>query len=180
MRLGVSLRRAAATLLVVAAATTSAMGKSPTGKLVIRDVELNQAGALVGRLVDQAGRARAQQTVAISHRGQVIAHARTDDGGFFAAPVKKGGVYVVQVGNTVSMLRAWAAKTAPPSAAKGALLVSNATVSRLPSPANVVSRGQAPVGLGALGGLSNAATIATSIASGAVSGFVVMEMMDKS
>jgi len=89
----------------------------------IADVSLADGGVLQGQVLNAAGATQASADVLIHQGKDVVARTRTNPQGQFAVQGLKGGVYVVSTDGAAGVVRAWAPRTAPPSAKSGVLLV---------------------------------------------------------
>ena len=127
-----------------------------------RDVALHQGGVLLGQIVDAKGVSVAKTQVSLFSEGKEVARTQSDSTGKFAVKGLKGGVYQVASANNRGVYRLWSAQTAPPSAQRGMMLVSDADL----------ALGQGGPG-SAFGGVANwvaqhpimtAAAVATAIA----------------
>jgi hypothetical protein len=94
------------------------------------DVALEDGGILIGQVVDPQGIAQIDVPVALSQGDQEIATAKTDAQGFFAFRGLRGGVYQLAAADGAGMYRLWAPRTAPPTAQRGALIVSGQDMAR--------------------------------------------------
>jgi hypothetical protein len=94
----------------------------------IADVALHQGGVFAGQVVNAQGVPRGNAKVVMTQKAKVVAIARTDKQGRFVVRGVRAGVYQVQAEQTVSVLRLWAERTAPPAARPAALLVSDSTI----------------------------------------------------
>lgn len=94
------------------------------------DVGLTNSGALVGQVVDSLGKPVANTPVAIGAQGKVPTEATTNAQGYFTVNKLPAGVYVAATAGSAQMVRVWAARTAPPAASKGLLLVESQDVAR--------------------------------------------------
>ena len=111
--------------------TAVAAGPKSAAKPIIRtvaansvlDIGLTQGGTFTGRVVDQTGAALEGAEVVVKQGKTEVSRTITDKQGTFVATNLKGGVYTVASGATEGTYRAWAEKTAPPSAKGHALLV---------------------------------------------------------
>jgi len=106
--------------VVVGAETQPAQVKKAA---LIIDVSLIDGSSLQGQVVNPQGRALANTAVSIRQGQNEVAKATTDKNGEFSVKGLKGGVYVVSTTGATGVVRAWAPRTAPPSAVKGVLLV---------------------------------------------------------
>src|SRR5262245_27705470 len=91
---------------------------------VVADVALQNGGILAGQVVDGQGIAQAEAQVSLLQQGEVIRTAKTDEQGRFEIGGLKGGLYQIETAQGGGTYRLWAPRTAPPSAARGLLLVS--------------------------------------------------------
>ena len=89
----------------------------------VKDVALEQGGALRGQVISAQGVVRPGSRVSILHQGRQVAEVATDKQGRFIATGLTGGIYVVAAQGTGEVVRAWTAEAAPPIAARGLLLV---------------------------------------------------------
>ncbi|MCH8045818.1 MAG: carboxypeptidase regulatory-like domain-containing protein [Planctomycetes bacterium] len=96
----------------------------------VRDVALAADGSLRGRVVSFAGIGLGGVSVVARLAGREVARATSDKTGYFSLAVPRGGVYEVQAGSQTTLYRLWAARTAPPAAAKAALIVAGEDVLR--------------------------------------------------
>ena len=97
---------------------------------VVRDVALEAGGKLSGQVLDSSGIPQRQVAVRIQSNGQLPQQINTDANGWFEFSGLAGGVYQVSTGDSVSVFRAWAPNTAPPSATTNALVVTDESVVR--------------------------------------------------
>ena len=97
---------------------------------VVVDVALGQGGVLLGQVVDPNGAVKANVPVSLRLGDRELAKARTDNNGYFAFSGLRGGVYMVAAAKGVAAYRVWAERTAPPTAQKGALVVSGQDLMR--------------------------------------------------
>ncbi len=97
----------------------------PTAQPVVRDVTLWQGGTLIGQVQNAQGVGKAGVPVAIYRGKQQLAVAKTDANGYFTFTGLRGGLYQLASANGVTTYRLWAAKTAPPSAQPGAIVVAD-------------------------------------------------------
>lgn len=87
------------------------------------DVALAEGGVLSGQVVDAQGAVVVGAPVSIVAGGREVARATTNRNGVFTAPGLKGGVYEVAAAGHHGVYRAWAPRTAPPSANRAILAV---------------------------------------------------------
>lgn len=88
----------------------------------VTDVELEHGGVLRGQVVGSSGQPQAKVSIRLQS-GQQSLEVKTDAEGRFAVAGLVGSTYQLQVGEHVQLVRAWAAKTAPPHATAGMLIV---------------------------------------------------------
>jgi hypothetical protein len=101
-----------------ASADLCAAAHKPVG-----DVELQRGGLLRGLVVDSHGIPRRGYEVALLHDGRPVTQLETDQHGFFQVLVAHGGIYHVCSKDGSASFRVWQPNTAPPHAAKQALVV---------------------------------------------------------
>lgn len=92
------------------------------------DVSLDDQHRLVGRVVDEQGRALRSTTGQVRRNQKAIASFKTDVDGVFRTAALTGGVYQVAVAGQVLGLRVWRGQAAPPSAVQVAKIVVGPTV----------------------------------------------------
>ena len=112
-------------ILLPHAAFAANPGQAP---VVVRDVALAQGGILHGQVITAQGAVLPKTQVALLQNGNLVAKLLTDDQGRFAARDVRAGLYVVATPGTQGVVRAWAPRTAPPSAVRGLLLVPSGEV----------------------------------------------------
>lgn len=122
----VMIAMAAIGLCLPSAALSATTVASPS----VEDVALLDGNVLVGQLVDANGGNVGEVPVLLQQQNQTIVALKTNKDGVFAAKGVPAGVYRLATDNTQGIYRLWAPKTAPPSAQKGALLVSGDQVVR--------------------------------------------------
>jgi len=101
-----------------------------------RDVALDVGGQLHGRLLNRSAQPVPGLTVMAVQNGQRVAQTSTDQNGNFTLVGLRGGMVQVVSQDAISICRAWAPGTAPPSATKNLLVVQQ----------DVLQRGQIPLG----------------------------------
>jgi len=110
---------------VVAAATAPGQAapkaRPPVPKTL--DVKLHGGGMLLGQVVNAQGIPQSKVPVALMQGSKTLVRTATNPGGFFAVSRVPSGTYRISAGKTQGVYRLWAAKTAPPKARPGALLV---------------------------------------------------------
>lgn len=107
--------------------------QSPAKKVL--DVSMDEAGGILGAVLDSNGKPLANAKVSVKGR-EWAAEATTSKDGHFYIRGLRGGNYQFQVANTTEAYRVWAHKTAPPSAKIGVLII----------PGEEIQRGQRPFG----------------------------------
>ena len=113
---------------ILSAATPGAAPQLAAGQ--VADVELGARGTLQGQLLDGQGNAKANEVVALrGDNGQVVT-TRTDQRGGFVFAGLRGGTYQCASGDSVAVCRVWSARTAPPQAKPGVLLIAGDQVVR--------------------------------------------------
>ena len=126
--------------------------QSAARRSVVRDVKLDSTGQLRGQVVNAQGHPAERLTIRIARPGRrPFQEATTAQNGHFSFRGLRGGVYQVQVGNSVHVYRAWAHRTAPPSATNGVLIVSSQRVQNGQNPVTdlLFNRVTLLVGIGA-------------------------------
>ena len=94
------------------------------------DVALSVTGTLSGAVVDTRGHARGKTAVEVRRGRLLVARALTDANGRYDVSNLPGGLYQVRVDGTETLVRAWAAGTAPRSAAKQLPVIADAPIVR--------------------------------------------------
>ena len=94
-----------------------------TPTTVVTDVRLHESGALLGQVVSPENIPLAGAKVTLLSGGKPLAVAQTNQGGCFAFPGVKNGVYELASLKGHSAYRVWTPQTAPPSAHVAALVV---------------------------------------------------------
>ncbi|MDA1053756.1 MAG: carboxypeptidase-like regulatory domain-containing protein [Planctomycetota bacterium] len=89
----------------------------------IRDVALQQGGALRGAILSAQGQHAVGQTISLSADGEFVAKAVVGTGGKFTISGLRPGVYTVVAGETQNVIRLWSETAAPPAATPELLLV---------------------------------------------------------
>ncbi len=128
--------------------------KSARVQTPIVDVRTAADGALDGKLVDQSGKAMADQVVVLHHAGKAIMQTKTNQQGDFAFPRVRGGVYQIIIDDAGVACRVWPQDVAPPAAREQLLVVVGAPV----------VRGQQPIGAAFSSPLFVGAVLAAAIA----------------
>ena len=114
----------------VVAATVDSKTSRQRRKFPISDVALGAGGQLTGWVVDAEGRPVGESPVVLLQKGRKVAQAVTDARGQFQVSRLRGGVYQVVAAQGGGVYRLWAPATAPPSAAKGVMVVTQSDVIR--------------------------------------------------
>ena len=94
---------------------------------VLIDLALGENGVLRGQFLNANGQAVANSTVHLHDGQNLLAAKKTDEEGNFEFENVHGGIYAVFNEQSFAGVRAWAPKTAPPSASSGILLVEGTT-----------------------------------------------------
>jgi hypothetical protein len=87
-----------------------------TPPTAIADLSLTVDGDLVGRYLDNEGRAVEGASVEIAQGGKIIARRTTDSQGAYRLPKLASGVYQLTIGSETEIVRAWPHEVAPPAA----------------------------------------------------------------
>jgi hypothetical protein len=103
---------------------------SPPANLAIVDIAMAPGGVLAGHVIDAHGRAAAGAVVSVRHANREVAGTTTGANGGYVVHGLRGGVYQVIGGQGSRVCRLWAARTAPPAAKPGLLIVSDPHVIR--------------------------------------------------
>ena len=93
------------------------------GKRPVADVELDAAGGMSGQVLGAEGLPVADAAVVVRRLGHEVARARTDAAGRFRVGPLRGGMYELSAEQHGLLVRAWVARTAPPSGGQVALIV---------------------------------------------------------
>lgn len=97
-------------------------------RTAIKDTVLGKSGVLRGRVYNAQGAPLPGVGVAVLTIDGKAVQSRTTDTGEFAVGGLKGGVYQVVAGHGSQVIRAWSDGTAPPSALRQVLVVSDPRV----------------------------------------------------
>ncbi len=122
-RFGFILALAASMPLLLPPSSTFADGKAFRSSTL--DVVLTADRSLQGQLVDPNGAPISGSQVRLLSRGRTVAVAETGPQGEFQMRSVRGGVHQLVTDRGVAMLRCWTPETAPPSALKEVMLVSD-------------------------------------------------------
>lgn len=116
---------------VVMPHTSVSMASETSAKKTATVVDVALDGDMLrGQVVNGNGVVQPNMPIAIYQGKERIATTTTREDGEFAVSGLKGGMYVVATKDAAGIVRAWTANAAPPSAAKGVLLVPGDQVSR--------------------------------------------------
>ena len=96
----------------------------------ITDVALGAEGVFAGQVLHAAGQPAEDIQVLLRQNGREVAVTRTDLHGNFAISGLRGGVVELTAGQSHGLYRLWVAQTAPPSAQRGVLVISERNVVR--------------------------------------------------
>jgi hypothetical protein len=136
------------------------------------DVALSATGTLSGAVVDTRGHARGKTAVEVRRGRRLVARALTDANGRYAVSNLPGGLYQVRVDGTETLVRAWAAGTAPRSAAKKLPVIADAPIVRGQDAPPVAAAEPASGGL--FGGSAMSAGLVTALIVGGVVGTILI------
>ena len=141
-------------------------------RAVVTDVALADRNTLSGQVVDSRNRPRAGTVVILRRGRQVIGRARTDAQGRYAFVNVSGGLYQLQVDETITVIRAWSIGTAPRAASLLARLVADPPLFR--------GQNGPPASGSIFGGSLGSTTLVTALFVGAVVGaiFIIDELDD--
>jgi hypothetical protein len=101
---------------------------TPRTVSAITDIALDDAGLFTGRVVDRQGKSISNTPVTMLLHNEVVSQVKTDAQGNFRVAGLKGGVYRVMTDQGAAVCRMWVTGTAPPSAKKSALIVSQGPI----------------------------------------------------
>jgi len=87
------------------------------------DLALSQGGVLRGAIVSPNGAVVKKAMVKVTDDKGATVQVATDENGAFAVSGLQGGVYSIQTGSGVAVVRAWAPGLAPPKAVQQLLLI---------------------------------------------------------
>ncbi|MBN2475038.1 MAG: carboxypeptidase regulatory-like domain-containing protein [Pirellulales bacterium] len=106
--------------------------RSPAGgqQLRVRNASLTAANSLQGRVTDAQGAGLPHARVTMMQRDRQVVAATTDSHGSFVVANVPAGVYAISSAGSTGTYRLWAARTAPPSASAGILIVADDEVVR--------------------------------------------------
>lgn len=106
------------------------MAAGPAPKVKINDVALTDSGMLAGQIVDQQGIGKAGAQVVVWQQGRKPVQTVADRTGKFQVAGLTGGMAQVATSGSQNIYRVWTAKTAPPAAKPGVLLIDSGQVVR--------------------------------------------------
>ena len=142
------------------------------------DVALSADGSLSGSVVDTRGHSRGKTVIEVRRGRRLVARTLSDDKGLYTVKNLPGGLYQVRVDGTQTLIRAWAAGTAPRSAAGLLQVIANPPIIR-------AQDGEAPTtdddsSYGGRFGERQAAGLKTALIVGVVVGaiFIIDELND--
>lgn len=115
-------------VLPVSAASADPTADAASERTAIKDAALAKSGILRGRVYNAQGVPLPGVDVAVLTIGGKAVQSRTTDKGEFAVGGLKGGVYQVVAGQGSQIVRAWSEGTAPPTAQREILVVSDPRV----------------------------------------------------
>ena len=136
------------------------------------DVALSATGTLSGAVIDTRGHARGKTAVEVRRGRRLVARALTDANGRYDVSNLPGGLYQVRVDGTETLVRAWAAGTAPRSAAKKLPVIADAPIVRGQDAPPVAAAEPASGGL--FGGSAMSAGLVTALIVGGVVGTILI------
>jgi hypothetical protein len=99
------------------------IGSVATNQQVTTDVALDANGNLKGIVLTSAGQPLGQTPVRIHRNGTPVAAITTDTHGEFTVEGLRGGAYQIETVSAQLPVRIWAPHTAPPSAARRAVVL---------------------------------------------------------
>lgn len=100
-------------MTVLPISSTFAADQTPPQRANLRNVELDSQGQVIGRLLDEQGKAVANKTVEV-RVAQSVQKQKTDAQGKFKIKSKVGGNCAIIVDDRAYGCRLWAGNTAPP------------------------------------------------------------------
>jgi len=103
---------------------------APSAVAPVIDVALGEQGILQGRVSDTAGAVRGAVEVDIRRGTESLVVVTTDGNGRFVVQGMEAGVYQIATDGGGGIVRVWAPGTAPPAAARGVDLRTDAGVIR--------------------------------------------------
>lgn len=80
------------------------------------DIVLQEQGALIGSLVNDAGQPIAAAKVQILHNSRLVAATTTDESGRFAFRSLRNGTHILETDGATQVVRFWGESAAPPAA----------------------------------------------------------------
>jgi hypothetical protein len=117
-------------LLVAPPAVSRGQAPRQPARPAIADVELGLQGQWSGTIVDSQGIAVGNLPARLSNRRGPVAQLATDQKGHFSLSNVSTGVHLLQLDGTPRLFRFWKNGTAPPSAPRSSLIVTQGRVVR--------------------------------------------------
>ena len=144
------------------------------------DVALSVDGTLSGVVIDTKNQPRGETTVEVRRGRRVVARTRTDSRGRYSVANLPGGLYQVRVDGTETLIRAWAAGTAPRSATGPLQVVADAPIARGQDKEAPPTDAVESSSNGLFGGSSMSTGLTTALIVGGVVGaiFIIDELDD--
>lgn len=102
---------------------TRTAAASPPPRPEPMDVSLEENGLLFGMVVDPQGRPASGAAITVRQANREVVGLMADAEGRFAVTGLRGGTYEIATARTAGLYRLWVARTAPPSARPGVLIV---------------------------------------------------------
>ncbi len=134
MRVSLILQRGVVVLaavgLLLPQTAMAAQGQKGRPSIRVLDVALGAENTLAGTVRDPEGAPVKESPVVLMQGKGIVATTETDARGRFAFSELQTGIYGVGAGGVVTACRVWAARTAPPAANRGLLIVSDDRVVR--------------------------------------------------
>ncbi|MED5449293.1 MAG: carboxypeptidase-like regulatory domain-containing protein [Planctomycetota bacterium] len=138
------------------------------------DVALSATATLSGAVVDTRGHARGKTAVEVRRGRRLVARALTDANGRYDVSNLPGGLYQVRVDGTETLVRAWAAGTAPRSAAKQLPVIADAPIVRGQDQDAPPAAAAEPASRGLFGGSALADGLVSALIVGGVVGTILI------
>lgn len=164
--------------LVVLLTATSLLGSQvllPAAEVVSSDravdVSLSAKGTLTGAVIDTKGQSRGKTTIEVLRGRRVVARTRTDSNGQYAVTNLPGGLYLVRVDGTETLVRAWSAGTAPRTSESQLQVVVDAPIVRGQNEPAAVETASSN---GLFGGSGMSAGLTTALIVGGVIGAIII------
>ncbi len=142
------------------------------------DVALSAEGSLSGSVVDSKGHSRGKTVVEVRRGRRLVARTLSDDKGLYTIANLPGGLYQVRVDGSETLIRAWAAGTAPRSAAGRLQVIANPpTIRAQAEEAPPTDAGSSSGGLFGGSGMSTGLTTVL-IVGGVVGAIFIIDALD--